>query len=97
MVKQIFIAGLVQGLSEGVSFSMKAGLDMEKAIDTISKSVAGSWQMETLAATMVKGGFTFGFAVDCKRKGLSICSEEANKNGARLLVTALVDQFYSTV
>jgi 3-hydroxyisobutyrate dehydrogenase len=97
MVNQICIAGLVQGLSEGVNFGMKAGLDMEKVIDTISKGAAGSWQMENRAATMVQGEFDFGFAVDWMRKDLGICFEEANSNGARLPVAALVDQFYSTV
>ena len=97
MVNQICIAGLVQGLSEGVNFGMKAGLEMEKVIDTISKGAAGSWQMENRAATMVQGEFDFGFAVDWMRKDLGICFEEANSNGARLPVAALVDQFYSTV
>jgi len=97
MVNQICIAGLVQGLSEGVNFGMEAGLDMEKVIDTISKGAAGSWQMENRAATMVQGEFDFGFAVDWMRKDLGICFEEANSNGARLPVAALVDQFYSTV
>jgi 3-hydroxyisobutyrate dehydrogenase-like beta-hydroxyacid dehydrogenase len=97
MVNQICIAGLVQGLSEGVNFGLKAGLDMEKVIDTISKGAAGSWQMENRAATMVQGEFDFGFAVDWMRKDLGICFEEAKSNGARLPVAALVDQFYSTV
>ena len=97
MVNQICIAGLVQGLSEGVNFGLKAGLDMEKVIDTISKGAAGSWQMENRAATMCEGEFAFGFAVDWMRKDLGICFDEANSNGARLPVAALVDQFYATV
>jgi 3-hydroxyisobutyrate dehydrogenase len=79
MVNQICIAGLVQGISGDVNFWIKAGLDMKKLIDTISKSAAGSWQMENRAATMVKGEFIFGFAVDWIRKNLSICSEEKTR------------------
>jgi len=97
MVNQICVAGLVQGLSEGVNFGLKTGLNMGKVIDTISIGVAGSWQMENRATTMVQGEFDFGFAVDWMRKDLGICFEEANFNGARMPVTALVDQFYSTV
>ncbi len=97
MVNQICIAGLVQGLSEGINFGLKAGLDMAKVIDTISKGAAGSWQMENRAATMCEGKFDFGFAVDWMRKDLGICLEEAKGNGARLPVTALVDQFYAQV
>ena len=97
MVNQICIAGLVQGLSEGVNFGMKAGLDMEKVIDTISKGAAGSWQMNNRAPTMVQGKFDFGFAVNWMRKDLGISLDEAKKNGARLPVAALVDQFYATV
>ncbi len=97
MVNQICISGLVQGLSEGVNFGRKAGLDMEKVIDTISKGSAGSWQMENRAATMCKGEFDFGFAVDWMRKDLGICFDEADNNGARLPVAALVDQFYAPV
>ena len=97
MVNQICIAGLVQGLSEGVDFGLKAGLDMEKVIDTISKGAAGSWQMTNRAANMYEGEFDYGFAVDWMRKDLGICFDEANSNGARLLVAALVDQFYATV
>ena len=97
MVNQICIAGLVQGLSEGINFGLKAGLDMSKVINTISKGAAGSWQMENRAATMCEGKFEFGFAVDWMRKDLGICLEEANSNGARLPVAALVDQFYSTI
>ena len=97
MVNQICIAGLVQGLSEGVNFGLKAGLDMEKVIDTISKGAAGSWQMANRAETMCKGKFDFGFAVNWMRKDLGISLDEAKKNGARLPVAALVDQFYATV
>ena len=97
MVNQICIAGLLQGLSEGVNFGKKAGLDMDAVIDVISKGAAGSWQMENRAGTMSKGEFDFGFAVDWMRKDLSICLGEAKNNGARLPVTALVDQFYAQV
>lgn len=97
MVNQICIAGLVQGLSEGVNFGLKAGLDMQKVIDTISKGAAGSWQMENRAATMGRGEFEFGFAVDWMRKDLGICFAEAHQNGARLPTTALIDQFYAAV
>jgi len=97
MVNQICIAGLVQGLSEGINFGMKAGLDMEKVIDTISKGAAGSWQMNNRAATMIQGKFDFGFAVNWMRKDLGISLDEAKKNGARLPVAALVDQFYAMV
>lgn len=97
MVNQICIAGLVQGLSEGMNFGARAGLDMEKVIDVISKGAAQSWQMENRANTMCKGEFEFGFAVDWMRKDLGICLEESGNNGARLPVTALVDQFYAQV
>jgi len=97
MVNQICIAGLVQGLSEGVAFGQKAGLDVNKVIDVISKGAAQSWQMENRAATMINDEFEFGFAVDWMRKDLGICLAEANNNGARLPVTALVDQFYAEV
>ncbi|MCC4242630.1 NAD(P)-dependent oxidoreductase [Thalassospira povalilytica] len=97
MVNQICIAGLVQGLSEGVNFGVKAGLDMEKVLDIISKGAAGSWQMENRGSTMVQNKFDFGFAVDWMRKDLGICLEESKRNGARLPVTALVDQFYAQV
>ncbi len=97
MVNQICIAGLLQGLSEGMNFGVKAGLDMEKVIDVISKGAAGSWQMENRGGTMCKGEFDFGFAVDWMRKDLGICLSEAKNNGARLPVTALVDQFYAQV
>jgi 3-hydroxyisobutyrate dehydrogenase-like beta-hydroxyacid dehydrogenase len=97
MVNQICIAGLVQGLSEGMNFGARAGLDMEKVIGVISKGAAQSWQMENRAGTMCKGEFEFGFAVDWMRKDLGICLAEANNNGARLPVSALVDQFYAQI
>jgi len=97
MVNQICIAGLVQGLSEGINFGTKAGLDMTKVIDVISKGAAQSWQMENRAATMIDDEFEFGFAVDWMRKDLGICFQEAKSNGARLPVAALVDQFYAGV
>ncbi|MFD2653817.1 NAD(P)-dependent oxidoreductase [Brucella rhizosphaerae] len=97
MVNQICIAGLVQGLAEGIHFGKKAGLDIEKLIGVISKGAAGSWQMENRHGTMNDGKYEFGFAVDWMRKDLGICLEEANRNGALLPVTALVDQFYKEV
>ena len=97
MVNQICIAGLVQGLSEGIHFAHKAGLDVEKLIATISKGAAQSWQMENRWKTMDEGKFDFGFAVDWMRKDLGIVLGEARRNGAHLPVTALVDQFYSEV
>jgi 3-hydroxyisobutyrate dehydrogenase len=97
MVNQICIAGLLQGLSEAMNFGSRAGLDMEKVLDVISKGAAQSWQMENRGSTMCKGEFEFGFAVDWMRKDLSICLEEAENNGARLPATALIDQFYAQV
>ncbi|MGB7079957.1 MAG: NAD(P)-dependent oxidoreductase [Xanthobacteraceae bacterium] len=97
MVNQICIAGAVQGLSEGLHFAMKAGLDVEKLIATISKGAAQSWQMENRYKTMVTGKFDFGFAVDWMRKDLGICLSEARRNGAHLPVSALVDQFYAEI
>ncbi len=97
MVNQICIAGLVQGLSEGMHFAQKAGLDGEAVLDVISKGAAGSWQMENRGHTMLKDEFEFGFAVDWMRKDLGIVLEEGNANGASLPVTALVDQFYHDV
>ena len=97
MVNQICIAGLVQGLAEGVHFGKKAGLDMEAVLDVISKGAAGSWQMENRGKTMNQGKYDFGFAVDWMRKDLSIVLEEGRRNGANLPVTALVDQFYAEV
>jgi 3-hydroxyisobutyrate dehydrogenase len=97
MINQICIAGLVQGLSEGIAFGQRAGLDIEKVVEVISKGAAGSWQMENRWKTMRDGKFDFGFAVDWMRKDLGICLEEADRNGAQLPVTALVDQFYKDV
>jgi 3-hydroxyisobutyrate dehydrogenase len=97
MVNQICIAGLVQGLSEGLHFAKRAGLDIETLIATISKGAAQSWQMENRYKTMTEDKFDFGFAVDWMRKDLGICLSEARRNGAHLPVTALVDQFYSEV
>ena len=97
MVNQICIAGLVEGLAEGLHFAKQAGLDAEAVIETISKGAAQSWQMENRYKTMIDGKFDFGFAVDWMRKDLSICLDEARRNGAMLPVTALVDQFYSEV
>jgi 3-hydroxyisobutyrate dehydrogenase-like beta-hydroxyacid dehydrogenase len=97
MVNQICIAGLVQALSEGLAFAQKAGIDAKLVLDVISKGAAQSWQMENRGSTMVDGKFDFGFAVDWMRKDLGICLQEANRNGARLPVTALVDQFYADV
>jgi 3-hydroxyisobutyrate dehydrogenase len=97
MVNQICIAGTVQGLSEGIHFAKRAGLDIDALIDTISKGAAQSWQMENRYKTMAAGKFDFGFAVDWMRKDLSIAISEARKNGASLPVTALVDQFYAEV
>jgi 3-hydroxyisobutyrate dehydrogenase len=97
MINQICIAGLVQGLAEGIHFGKRAGLDIEAVLDVISKGAAGSWQMENRGKTMNQGQFEFGFAVDWMRKDLSIVLGEARKNGAQLPVTALVDQFYAEV
>ncbi|PYB75294.1 MULTISPECIES: NAD(P)-dependent oxidoreductase [Rhizobium] len=97
MVNQICIAGLVQGLAEGIHFGKKAGLDIEKVIEVISKGAAGSWQMENRHKTMNVGKYDFGFAVDWMRKDLDIVLSEARNNGANLPVTALVDQFYGEV
>jgi 3-hydroxyisobutyrate dehydrogenase len=97
MINQITIAGLVQGLAEGIHFGKQAGLDIEKVIEVISKGAAGSWQMENRHKTMNAGKYDFGFAVDWMRKDLGICLAEANRNGAKLPVTALVDQFYKDV
>jgi len=97
MINQICIAGLVQGLAEGIHFGKRAGLDIEKVVDVISKGAAGSWQMENRHKTMNAGKYDFGFAVDWMRKDLGICLAEADRNGASLPVTALVDQFYKDV
>ena len=97
MVNQICIAGLVQGLAEGVNFAQRAGLDVDEVIDVIGKGAAQSWQMDNRARTMAANSFDFGFAVEWMRKDLGICLEEAERNGARLPVAALVDQFYKQV
>jgi 3-hydroxyisobutyrate dehydrogenase len=97
MVNQICIAGLIEGLAEALHFGMRAGLDIEKVIATISKGAAQSWQMDHRWKTMVEGKFDFGFAVDWVRKDLAICFAEARSNGASLPVTALVDQFYAEI
>ena len=97
MVNQICIAGLVQGLSEGIAFGQKAGLNMAQVLDVIGKGAAQSWQMDNRGKTMVDGKFDFGFAVDWMRKDLGLVLDEARRNGARLPVTALVDQFYADV
>lgn len=97
MVNQICIAGLVQGLSEAVAFGQKAGLDMNQVLDVIGKGAAQSWQLDNRGKTMVADQFDFGFAVDWMRKDLGLVLDEAKRNGARLPVTALVDQFYADV
>ncbi len=97
MVNQICIAGLVQGLSEGIAFAEKAGLDAELVLDVISKGAAQSWQMENRGKTMHARKFDFGFAVDWMRKDLGICLEEAGRNGAKLPVTRIVDGYYAEV
>ncbi len=97
MVNQICIAGVVQGLSEGIHFAQKAGLDAEKVIEVISKGAAQSWQMENRYKTMIADEFDFGFAVDWMRKDLGICLNTANQIGASLPNTALVDQYYGDV
>ena len=97
MVNQICIAGLVQGLAEGLNFGKRAGLDCAKVVEVISKGAAQSWQMDNRAMTMIEGKFNFGFAVDWMRKDLGICLAEARRNKARLPVSALIDQFYAQV
>ena len=97
MVNQICIAGLVQALSEGIAFAEKAGLDAGRVLDVISKGAAQSWQMENRGKTMHERKFDFGFAVDWMRKDLGICLEEAKRNGARLPITQIIDQFYGDV
>src|SRR5262249_42854023 len=97
MVNQICIAGLVQGLAEGLHFAKKSGLDIEKLMATISKGAAQSWQMENRYKTMAANKFDFGFAVDWMRKDLGICHEQARKNRAPLPLTTLVDQFDSEI
>ncbi len=97
MVNQICIAGLVQGLSEGIAFGQAAGIDMKVVLDVIGKGAAQSWQMDNRGSTMIDDKFDFGFAVDWMRKDLGLCLDEAKRNGASLPVTALVDQFYGDV
>src|SRR5213595_2423649 len=97
MVNQICIAGLIEGLSEGLNFAQRAGLDPLQVLDVISKGAAQSWQMENRGKTMVADQFDFGFAVDWMRKDLAICLAEARANGAALPVTALLDQFYARI
>ena len=97
MVNQIAVAGVVQGLAEAIHFAEQAGLDTARVIDVISRGAAQSWQMENRSATMIAGEFDHGFAVGWMRKDLAICLEEARRNGAKLPVTALVDQFYAEV
>ncbi|MBP8271079.1 MAG: NAD(P)-dependent oxidoreductase [Sphaerotilus sp.] len=97
MVNQICIAGLVQGLSEAIAFGQNAGLDMTQVLDVIGKGAAQSWQMDNRGKSMVSGQFEFGFAVDWMRKDLGLVLDEARRNGSRLPVTALVDQFYAEV
>jgi 3-hydroxyisobutyrate dehydrogenase len=97
MVNQICIGGLIQGLAEALNFGMRAGLDMEKVVATISKGAAQSWQMDNRWKTMTAGEFEFGFAVDWLRKDFGICFDEGRRNGATLPVTALVDQFYADI
>jgi len=97
MVNQICVAGVVQGLAEGLAFALHAGLDGKRVVDVISKGAATSWQMENRGKTMVDGKFDFGFAVDLMRKDLRIAMEAARSNGAQLPATALIDQFYAGV
>jgi 3-hydroxyisobutyrate dehydrogenase-like beta-hydroxyacid dehydrogenase len=97
MVNQIAVAGLVQGLAEAIAFGQAAGLDMSQVLEVIGKGAAQSWQMDNRGRTMLEDKFEFGFAVDWMRKDLSLCLEEARRNGASLPVTALVDQFYADV
>ena len=97
MVNQICIAGLVQALSEALDFARRAGLDVDQVVDVISQGAAQSWQMENRSATMARGEYEFGFAVEWMRKDLGICLAESNRNGARLPVTALVDQLYRQI
>jgi 3-hydroxyisobutyrate dehydrogenase len=97
MVNQIAIAGLVQGLSEAIAFGQRAGLDMKQVLEVIGKGAAQSWQMDNRGKTMIDGKFDYGFAVDWMRKDLGLCLDEARRNGSKLPVTALVDQFYADV
>jgi 3-hydroxyisobutyrate dehydrogenase len=95
MVNQIAIAGLLQGLAEAIAFGQRAGLDMKQVLEVIAKGAAQSWQLENRGPTMIDDQFDFGFAVDWMRKDLGLCLQEARRNGARLPVAALVDQFYA--
>ena len=95
MVNQICVAGVVEGLAEGLAFALRAGLDAKRVVSVISKGAANSWQMENRGETMIDGKFDFGFAVDLMRKDLRIAMEEARANGAELPATALIDQFYA--
>ncbi|MFM7145130.1 MAG: NAD(P)-dependent oxidoreductase, partial [Actinomycetales bacterium] len=97
MANQICIAGVVQGLAEALNFAERAGLDIEQLVAVISKGAAQSWQMENRSATMARREFEFGFAVEWMRKDLGLALDEAARNGARLPLTALVDQFYAQV
>ena len=97
MCNQIAIAGVVQGLAESLNFAERAGLSIPEVVEVISQGAAGSWQMQNRHKSMAEGKFDFGFAVDWMRKDLGICLDEAKKNGARLPVTALVDQFYAHI
>jgi 3-hydroxyisobutyrate dehydrogenase len=97
MVNQICGAGLLQGLAEGLNFGIRAGLDMDKVIAALSKGAAQSWQMDNRAASMCRGEFDFGFAVDWMRKDLGIAIDEAKRNGARLPITELIDQYYAEI
>ena len=97
MVNQICIAGLVQGLSEGLNFAQKAKLDAKSVAEVISQGAAGSWQMNNRHETMIEGNYNFGFAVDWMRKDLKICMDEADRNGAVLPITSIVDQFYKEI
>jgi 3-hydroxyisobutyrate dehydrogenase len=97
MVNQVCIAGLLQGLAEGIAFGQKAGLDMKLVLEVIGKGAAQSWQMDNRGTTMADDQFDFGFAVDWMRKDLGLVLDEARSNGAKLPVTALVDQFYADV
>jgi 3-hydroxyisobutyrate dehydrogenase len=97
MANQMAVAGVLQGLSEALHFSEKAGLDCHQVIDVISKGAAQSWQMENRSETMIKGEYNHGFAVDLMRKDLNICLSEARQLGAKLPLTALIDQFYGDI
>ena len=97
MVNQICIAGVVQGLAEGLNFAERAGLDIAEVVGVLGKGAAQSWQMDNRAGTMADGEYDFGFAVELMRKDLGICLEEAERNSARLPMTAVIDQFYKQV